>query len=178
MKENSRYNKKGLGYYFIKRFRILILFALILHCVMFICIVTYKDDSIISNDRRDIFRLEEELSHIPFEEQSISDVFTRLYPNFFDYDRKGLEKAAIVISAENKDILAANDFTLPENKLPIQFKVFLLNALVFFDFHYFMFHKIDIKRVAIDRSIASCAGFQKNGYSKARRPYWCFLALR
>ena len=122
----GRYSKRSFLSLLLKKSIIPVLVAVMAHCLIYGAFVKYKLPFFHSNDSLLYLELKNELNQIDinngFDTDRINDLFELYYPNSWDYGHTGLEKTALIIDCDTKEILASNDFTLPENELLREYK--------------------------------------------------------
>lgn len=122
----GRYSKGSFLNLLLKKSIIPVLVAIMAHCLIYGAFVKYKMPFFHSNDSLLYLELKNELNQIDmntgFDTDRINDLFELYYPNGWDYGHTGLEKTALIIDCDTKEILVSNDFTLPENELLREYK--------------------------------------------------------
>ena len=108
----GRYQKERFGKILFKRLIIPFLVAFIAHCVIYAVFLKFKIPYFRSNDSIAHVNLVEQLEYDP----DYNQAFMLYYPGY-DYGHSGIEKTALVLDGKTNEIIACDEFTLPDNKV-------------------------------------------------------------
>ena len=108
----GRYQKERFGKILFKRLIIPFLVAFIAHCVIYAVFLKFKIPYFRSNDSIAHVNLVEQLEYDP----DYNQAFMLYYPGY-DYGHSGIDKTALVLDSKTKEIIACDEFTLPDNKV-------------------------------------------------------------